>query len=102
MLQVQSTATPGVSQAVARALWCDSKAQQECCCIVSLGVIELDGSFGEGGGQILRTSLALSQITGQAFRITKIRANRAKPGLRRQHLTAVRAAARVGDARVEG
>jgi RNA 3'-terminal phosphate cyclase (ATP) len=65
-------------------------------------VLELDGSFGEGGGQILRTSLALSLITGTPFRITNIRANRSKPGLRRQHLTAVRAAARVGNAEVEG
>jgi RNA 3'-terminal phosphate cyclase (ATP) len=65
-------------------------------------VIELDGSCGEGGGQILRTSLALSLITGTPFRIRNIRANRSKPGLRRQHLTAVRAAAKVGDATVEG
>jgi RNA 3'-terminal phosphate cyclase (ATP) len=56
-------------------------------------MIELDGSTGEGGGQILRTSLALSMITGQAFRIRNIRANRQPPGLRRQHLSAVRAAA---------
>jgi RNA 3'-terminal phosphate cyclase (ATP) len=56
-------------------------------------MIELDGSAGEGGGQILRTSLALSMITGQAFRIRNIRANRQPPGLRRQHLSAVRAAA---------
>ncbi len=56
-------------------------------------MIELDGSTGEGGGQILRTSLTLSMITGQAFRIRNIRANREPPGLRRQHLSAVRAAA---------
>ncbi|KRB88429.1 RNA 3'-terminal phosphate cyclase [Duganella sp. Root198D2] len=56
-------------------------------------MIELDGSTGEGGGQILRTSLTLSMITGQAFRIRNIRANRQPPGLRRQHLSAVRAAA---------
>lgn len=65
-------------------------------------VIEIDGSFGEGGGQILRTSLALSLITGQPFRIFNIRANRSKAGLRRQHLTAVRAAAAVGKAQVKG
>ena len=65
-------------------------------------VIDIDGSFGEGGGQILRTSLALSLITGQPFRIFNIRANRSKPGLRRQHLTAVRAAAAVGQAQLEG
>lgn len=56
-------------------------------------MIELDGSAGEGGGQILRTSLTLSMITSQAFRIRNIRANRQPPGLRRQHLSAVRAAA---------
>lgn len=65
-------------------------------------MITLDGSFGEGGGQILRSSLALSLITGQPFRIERIRARRKKPGLLKQHLTAVMAAARVGSARVEG
>jgi RNA 3'-terminal phosphate cyclase (ATP) len=58
-------------------------------------MIELDGGAGEGGGQILRSSLTLSMITGQPFRIRNIRANRAKPGLMRQHLMAVRAAATV-------
>ena len=62
----------------------------------------IDGSRGEGGGQILRTSLALSMITGTPVRITNIRARRAKPGLMRQHLTAVQAAAGVSKARVEG
>lgn len=65
-------------------------------------MITIDGSFGEGGGQILRTSLALSLVTGQAFRIQNIRAGRTKPGLLRQHLTAVEAAAEVGDAAVDG
>jgi RNA 3'-terminal phosphate cyclase (ATP) len=65
-------------------------------------LIQIDGAFGEGGGQILRTSLALSLITRQPFRISNIRANRAKPGLRRQHVTAVRAAATVGDAEIDG
>ncbi len=65
-------------------------------------LIEIDGSFGEGGGQILRTSLALSLLTGQAFRIRNIRAARKKPGLLRQHLTAVNAAAEIGHAKVEG
>jgi RNA 3'-terminal phosphate cyclase (ATP) len=58
-------------------------------------MIELDGSSGEGGGQILRSALTLSMITGQPFRIRNIRANRPKPGLMRQHLMAVRAAAAV-------
>lgn len=62
----------------------------------------LDGSRGEGGGQILRTALGLSIVTGRAFRIEKIRAGRSKPGLLRQHLTAVRAAKEIGDAVVEG
>ncbi len=57
-------------------------------------MIEIDGSEGEGGDQMLRTSLTLSMATGQPFRIFKLRANRKKPGLKRQHLTAVRAAAR--------
>jgi RNA 3'-terminal phosphate cyclase (ATP) len=65
-------------------------------------IIELDGGVGEGGGQILRTALTLSMIAGRAFRIANIRANRPKPGLLRQHLTAVRAAAEVSDAVVEG
>jgi len=65
-------------------------------------MIAIDGSYGEGGGQVLRTSLALSAITGQAVQIEHIRAGRRKPGLMPQHLTGVRAAARVCDARVEG
>ena len=52
-------------------------------------MIRIDGSFGEGGGQILRTSLSLSLATGKPFRIEKIRAGRERPGLLRQHLTAV-------------
>ena len=58
-------------------------------------VVAIDGASGEGGGQILRTSLALSLVTGRAFRMVNIRAKRAKPGLLRQHLTAVRAAAEI-------
>jgi RNA 3'-terminal phosphate cyclase (ATP) len=69
---------------------------------MNTAMIELDGSVGEGGGQILRTALTLSMITGQAFRIANIRANRPKPGLLRQHLTAVRAAAQVSNAIVDG
>ena len=65
-------------------------------------MIAIDGSEGEGGGQILRTSLALSLVTGQPFRMERIRARRQKPGLLRQHLTAVEAAKTVGCAEVSG
>ncbi|HYB98152.1 MAG TPA: RNA 3'-terminal phosphate cyclase [Candidatus Limnocylindrales bacterium] len=65
-------------------------------------MLVIDGSHGEGGGQILRSSLALSLMLGVPFRIERIRARRSKPGLLRQHLTAVRAAAAVGSADVEG
>jgi RNA 3'-terminal phosphate cyclase (ATP) len=63
---------------------------------------EIDGSFGEGGGQILRTSLALSLLTGKGFHLYNIRAGRAKPGLQPQHLMSVRAAATVGQAQLRG
>lgn len=66
------------------------------------GLVEIDGSFGEGGGQILRTSLALSVCTQRPFRISRIRAGRKKPGLLRQHLTAVKAAAAISGAEVTG
>jgi len=65
-------------------------------------MIEIDGSRGEGGGQILRSALALSMVTGRGFRMSRVRAGRAKPGLMRQHLTCVQAAAGVCGARVEG
>lgn len=65
-------------------------------------MLTIDGSHGEGGGQILRTSLALSLVTGQPFRIERIRAKREKPGLLRQHLAAVEAAKTVGCAEVTG
>lgn len=66
------------------------------------GWITLDGSHGEGGGQILRTALSLSLLTGRPFRIKSIRANRDKPGLRPQHLTAVESAALLCGAEVSG
>ncbi len=62
----------------------------------------IDGSQGEGGGQILRTTLALSVLTGEPIRLENIRARRKRPGLLRQHLTAVRAAAAVGGATLDG
>lgn len=65
-------------------------------------MIEIDGSFGEGGGQILRSSLALSIVTGKAVRIYNIRANRQKGGLLNQHLTAVNAAGAISTAEISG
>ena len=65
-------------------------------------MVHIDGSTGEGGGQILRSALALSMVTARPFHIDNIRANRSKPGLLRQHLTAVKAAAEVCDAQVSG
>ena len=65
-------------------------------------MLVIEGSPGEGGGQILRTALALSLQTGKPFRLEQIRAGRQKPGLLRQHLTAVQAAAAVGRAEVAG
>lgn len=64
--------------------------------------VTLDGSEGEGGGQMLRSSLSLSLVTGTPVRVVNVRAGRAKPGLLRQHLTALRAAAELSGARVEG
>lgn len=64
--------------------------------------IILDGSEGEGGGQILRTALSLSAITGKAFTVTRIRANRMKAGLRPQHREAARAVAQLVDAEISG
>ncbi|MBN2535247.1 MAG: RNA 3'-terminal phosphate cyclase [Spirochaetales bacterium] len=65
-------------------------------------MIFIDGSFGEGGGQILRTALGLSLVTGKPFNIKNIRSGRKKPGLLRQHLTAVNAAGEIGKAVVKG
>lgn len=62
----------------------------------------IDGSAGEGGGQILRSALSLSMETGQAVRLENIRAGRAKSGLMRQHLTCVQAATAISNAKVEG
>ena len=65
-------------------------------------MLVIDGSYGEGGGQVLRTALALAILTGQPMCFEHIRAGRRKPGLRPQHLTGVRAAAAVCGARLEG
>lgn len=63
-------------------------------------MLELDG--GHGGGQLLRSALALSALSGRAFDLQNVRGDRSDPGLRPQHLAAVRLAAEVCDARVEG
>ena len=62
----------------------------------------IDGAQGEGGGQILRTSLSLSALTGRPLLLENIRAGRSRPGLRPQHLTAVRAVAAICNAQLEG
>ena len=62
----------------------------------------IDGSQGEGGGQIVRTSLALSALTGRAVQIDNVRAGRARPGLLRQHLTALSAITQITQAEVTG
>ena len=65
-------------------------------------MIEIDGSYGEGGGQILRSSLTLSALTGKSMHIHSIRDKRDKPGLRPQHLTAVNAIAKITHAELQG
>ncbi|MBE0523353.1 MAG: RNA 3'-terminal phosphate cyclase [Methanosarcinales archaeon] len=65
-------------------------------------MIAIDGSFGEGGGQIIRTAVALSAVTGNDISINNIRENRPQPGLKAQHLTAVRTAAALTHADVTG
>ena len=65
-------------------------------------VLTIDGSHGEGGGQVVRSALALSAVMERPFVLNKVRAKRSKPGLKRQHLTAVRAAAQICSAEVEG
>lgn len=64
--------------------------------------LELDGSFGEGGGQILRTALSIAAVTGRAFVIDHIRENRLKSGLRPQHREAARAVARIVNGKLAG
>jgi RNA 3'-terminal phosphate cyclase (ATP) len=65
-------------------------------------MIKIDGSIGEGGGQILRSSLSLSMVTGKPFTIINLRAGRQKPGLSMQHLMAVKAATAISNAEVKG
>lgn len=65
-------------------------------------MIEIDGSYGEGGGQVVRTAVALSAVTGKEVKVTNIRKNRPNPGLKQQHLKALETAARICGARVSG
>ncbi len=65
-------------------------------------MIIIDGAEGEGGGQVVRNACALSLVTGQPFRVTNIRGGRDKPGLMRQHVTAIEAACRIGGGECEG
>ncbi len=65
-------------------------------------LVKIDGARGEGGGQVLRSSLSLSMITGRPLQLERVRARRKKPGLRLQHLTAVKAAATISGAACRG
>ncbi len=65
-------------------------------------VIEIDGSEGEGGGQVLRSAVSLAALHSRPLHVDKIRAGRARPGLKRQHLTCIRAAAEICDGKLEG
>jgi RNA 3'-terminal phosphate cyclase (ATP) len=65
-------------------------------------MIEIDGSFGEGGGQIVRTAVSLSALTGNGVRITRIRQGRPKPGLAAQHANAIKTLAGICDASIKG
>lgn len=66
------------------------------------GLLEIDGAFGEGGGQIVRTAVALSCVTGTPIRVFNVRARRKNPGLGHQHVTAIRAAREICGARLVG
>lgn len=65
-------------------------------------MIEIDGSYGEGGGQVVRTAVALSAVTGEEIKVMNIRKNRPNPGLKQQHLKALETAAKICGARVSG
>jgi RNA 3'-phosphate cyclase len=67
-----------------------------------MSMLHVDGSYGEGGGQLVRTAVALAAVTGRAVTLDNIRAGRAKPGLAAQHMAAVRAVAELCGAGVEG
>src|SRR6058998_3860579 len=67
-----------------------------------LKMIDIDGSFGEGGGQILRTSVALATVLGKNIRVFNIRGGRPQPGIRAQHLTGLKAVSALCDASMDG
>lgn len=71
-------------------------------CVVSMNIIDVDGGFGESGGQIIRTSIGLSAITGKPCRIFNIRKGRPTPGLKAQHLMGLKAAAEICHAKTKG
>ena len=82
-----------------RAVRRSPEAVAHTCCGPTMVV---DGARGEGGGQVLRTSVALSLIGQRELVVQNVRAKRSRPGLLRQHLTAIRAAARISNAQLEG
>ncbi len=65
-------------------------------------MLEIDGSYGEGGGQLVRTAVALSAVTGKGIRVTNIRKNRPNPGLKQQHLRALETTAKICQAQISG
>lgn len=72
------------------------------CCFYLLHMIEIDGSTGEGGGQVLRTALSVACVLQKPIRITNIRAGRSQPGLKAQHLTVCNLLAKITNAKIEG
>lgn len=68
---------------------------------MSLNLIEIDGSYGEAGGQIIRTAIGLSAVTGKSCKIFNIRAGRCNPGLHAQHLKGIQAAAKISSGKLE-
>ncbi len=91
-----------MSRELQREEWTGASAEKSGFSVGSPSVLTIDGSYGEGGGQILRTALALSAILGRPVELVNIRAGRKKPGLQPQHLASVRAIAEIVGAEVHG